>query len=102
MHLGKHAPLHSALLTSAILALATGCTEEDEFLAGAGKNVEACLPYEEVQKRCYQAFAQCLDSPIQSIRSGTSGHSMCHICQDVCMQGNGVWPDRLRDGRPCR
>ncbi|WP_309888643.1 hypothetical protein [Archangium sp.] len=41
MHFGKHAPLRSALLSAAILALATGCTEEDEFLEGTGKNVEA-------------------------------------------------------------
>jgi hypothetical protein len=102
MHIRKHAPFRSALLAAAILVLATRCTEEDALLKGAGKSVEECLPYEEVRKRCTQAFAECLDSPIQSVRSGTSGHSLCHVCQDVCMQENGVWPARLRDGRPCR
>lgn len=102
MHIRRPAPLRAILVASAVLALTIRCTEGDEPLERAGKNVEQCLPYEEVRKRCNQAFSNCLDSPIQSIPSETSGHSLCHVCQDVCMQKNGIWPDRLRDGRPCR
>lgn len=92
--------LRSVVLAAAALALTTRCTEEDR-LTRQHQSIE-CLPYEEVRKRCNQAFTDCLDSRIQSIRSDTSGHSLCHVCQDVCMQNNAVWPDRLWDGRPCR
>jgi hypothetical protein len=100
MHLGKHAPLRSALLAAAILALASGCTEED-WLAGESK-VSECLSPQEIRKRCNEEFNTCLNSPIQNIPSGTSGHSLCWPCKDVCMQSNGVWPVALWDGRPCR
>jgi hypothetical protein len=98
----RNSPLRSIMLAAATLALTTRCTEGNEPREGVGGNVEQCLPYEEVRHRCNEAFNECLNSPIQSIRSGTSGHSLCHACQDVCMQKNGTWPDRLRDGRPCR
>jgi hypothetical protein len=100
MLIRRATPLGSMLVAAVALALTTRCTEEDR-LAGQNQPIE-CLPYEEVRKRCTQAFNDCLDSRIQSIRSETSGHSLCHVCQDVCMQSNGVWPDRLWDGRPCR
>jgi hypothetical protein len=98
MHKGLS--LRPIILAATVLALTTRCTDED-WRAGQNQPIE-CLPYAEVRKRCNEAFNDCLDSPIQSIPSETRGHSLCHVCQDVCMQKNGVWPDRLLDGRPCR
>jgi len=60
-----------------------------------------CLPFEEAQKKCGEAFTACLGTRIQSIRSGTAGHSQCHTCRDLCMQNGGIWPDKAL-GRPCR
>lgn len=100
MHLGKHAPLHSALLASALLALTTRCTEEDRL--SGGDQVGECLSPQEIRKRCNEEFDKCLNSPIQDILSRTSGHSLCWPCKDVCVQNNGVWPVELWDGRPCR
>jgi hypothetical protein len=99
---GQRAHLRHIMLVATALALQTRCTEGNEPPKGAEKGVEQCLTYEDVRERCNTAFTECLNSRIQSIRSRSSGHSLCHICQDVCMQENGVWPDKLWDGRPCR
>jgi hypothetical protein len=94
--------LRSFMLAAMALVLTTQCTEGTEPPEGAGNSVEQCLTYKEVRDRCNEAFTECLHSRIQNIHSKSSGHSLCHVCQDVCMQENGVWPDRLWDGRPCR
>lgn len=100
MSIRRSAPRHSLLVAAVALALMTRCTEEDR-LTGQNHPIE-CLSPQEVKKRCNKEFNTCLESPIQSIPSETSGHSLCWPCKDVCMQNNGVWPDRLWDGRPCR
>jgi hypothetical protein len=101
-HIRRSSSLCSILLAASTLVLTTRCTEEKESPEEARASAEQCLPYEEVKNRCNRALNDCLDSPIQSIGSWTSGHSLCLICKDVCMQKNGVWPDKLWDGRPCR
>jgi hypothetical protein len=73
-----------------------GCSSLDDPPEGG-----QCLPYPQLKKRCDMAFSQCLDSSIQGIWSETYGHSMCHVCKDVCMRQNGVWPDAV-DDRPCK
>jgi hypothetical protein len=100
MHIRQLALLRSILVASVALALTTRCTEGDP-IAGPGQVIE-CLSPQEVRKRCNQEFNACLHSPIQNIPSGTSGHSLCWPCKDVCMQNKGVWPHSLWDGRLCR
>jgi hypothetical protein len=78
-------------------ALLSGCMSMGDPPAGVCE-----LPYREKRQRCSEDFTKCLDSPLQHIRSDTFGQSLCHVCQDVCMQNNGVWPDGLDDGRACR
>jgi hypothetical protein len=79
-----------------MLSVIMGCSSHDDPPGGG-----QCLPYPQVKKRCDAAFKDCLDSPIQDIRSETFGHSMCSVCKDVCMRMNGVWPGEV-DGRPCK
>jgi hypothetical protein len=100
MHTRRPALFRSILVAAAALALTTRCIEEDQ-LSGESQ-VKDCLSPKEVKKRCNKEFNACLNSPIQNIPSDTSGHSLCWPCKDVCMQNNGVWPDRLWDGRLCR
>lgn len=89
-----------------IVMLSAGCTESGEPPGSGGGGVAGQCPaprsYKEIKERCNEAFTKCLESRIQSIRSETMGHSLCHICRDECMQNQGEWPDFLADGRPCR
>jgi hypothetical protein len=100
MHIRKHVPLRAILLAATVLTLTTRCTEEERLTGGS--EVSECLSPQEIRKRCNEEFNMCLNSPIQNVPSGTSGHSLCWPCKDVCMQNNGVWPAELWDGRPCR
>lgn len=85
-------------IASAVLwSVASGCTSMGDPPPGICE-----IPYRERREQCNAEFTRCLDSPLQGIRSDTFGHSMCHVCLDACMQNNGVWPDALADGRPCR
>jgi hypothetical protein len=81
-----------------LLVLTIGCTSLEDPPEGG-----QCppLPYPEKKKRCDAAFMDCLDSPIQSIPSKRFGHSQCHPCWDLCMQSNGLWPEKAL-GKPCR
>lgn len=79
-----------------LLSVTVGCSSLDDPPGGG-----QCLPHSEEQAQCDQAFTKCLGSKIQSIPSGTSGHSQCHTCRDLCMQNGGIWPDKAL-GRPCR
>jgi hypothetical protein len=79
-----------------IWSTVAGCSSLDDPPGGG-----QCLPYPQLTRRCNEAFNKCLDSAIQSIWSETYGHSMCHVCKDVCMRQNGVWPDEV-DDRPCK
>lgn len=77
--------------------ISSGCTSMGE------PPEDVCvIPYWERRQRCNEEFLKCLESPLQDIRSETFGQSLCHVCQDVCMQRSGVWPDILEDGRRCR
>ncbi len=84
------------LVALVIWGAVTGCSSLDDPPRGG-----QCLPYPELKKRCDEAFSKCLDGSIQDIWSGTYGHSMCHVCKDVCMRQYGVWPDEV-DDRPCK
>ena len=81
-----------------VVALTAGCTSMDEDPPGGGQ-CPVPLSYPEKKKRCYAAYALCLDSPIQSIRSKRYGHSQCEPCRDLCMRNNGVWPDAFEGVR---
>lgn len=98
-------PIHSRSVMFVLAALLTGCTELGEPPgSGDSGNLVQCvpeLPYHEKKRRCDEQFKLCLDSPIQSIRSGRFGHSQCWPCKDVCMQSNGVWPETF-NGNPCQ
>ena len=93
------------LVVTALVLLTTGCTESGEPPGRGGEGsagqCPAPLSYKEIKERCKEGFTKCLDSRIQSIPSGTAGHSMCHVCRDECMQNQGEWPAFLDDGRPC-
>jgi hypothetical protein len=93
-------------LATTLVILSTGCTEPGDPPGSGGSGVAgqcpAPLSYKQIKEQCNEAFTKCLGSRIQSIRSETMGHSLCHICRDECMQNQGEWPDFLDDGRPCR
>ena len=88
------------LVAATLVAMVSGCTDMGEPPGRDG--AESCVPltYKEIRQRCYETFTACLDTRIQSIRSGTAKHSMCDVCRDVCMRKNGAWPASV-DGRPC-
>jgi hypothetical protein len=88
---------HLMLAGAMALGLSSGCMSMGEPPDGICE-----LPYRERRERCNEEFVKCLGSRIQSIPSGTRGHSLCHVCQDFCMRNNGDWADALPDGRPCR
>jgi hypothetical protein len=79
------------------MGLSSGCMSMGESPDGICE-----LPYREKRERCNEEFVKCLGSRIQSIPSGTRGHSLCHVCQDFSIRNNGEWADALPDGRPCR
>jgi hypothetical protein len=80
-----------------VWGLVSGCTSLEDPPDGICE-----VPFKTKRERCNDAFTECLGTRIQSMPSGTHGHSMCHVCQDFCMRNNGVWPGALPDGRPCR
>jgi hypothetical protein len=84
------------MMCAAIVGLVIGCSTLEDS-PGIGQ----CLPYPEVKKRCDEAFTNRLDSKIQSIPGDKRGHSQCYPCRDLCMRGNGVWPDSALN-KPCR
>lgn len=96
----------TSVMTVFAVMLVAGCTEAGgpPGTGGGGTELQCPQPlsYKEIRERCNEAFSKCLESRIQSIPSRTHGHSLCHVCQDVCMQNQGEWPEVLDDGRPCR
>ena len=85
------------LLVTGPLLLAS-CTDSD----AATGSCPVPLSPKEVRRRCNEALHECLSSKIQGMRSETMKHSLCLICQDACVQNQGVWPNRLWDERPCK
>jgi hypothetical protein len=93
---GRKRRLLQGAIFIALLGSMGGCSFMDE-----PPEIGQCLPYPELKRRCDEAFTNCLDSPIQSIPGDKRGHSQCYPCRDLCMRGNGVWPD-LALNKPCR
>jgi hypothetical protein len=90
----------ACLLSAGLCLLLVACASKEDW-----QDIEDCpvpLSNEELKRRCNAAFNRCLETRIQGIDSETWGHSLCPICRDMCMQQKGVWPDKLRDGRPCQ